>query len=179
MAAARHPLSDHGGGNLLLRVPGGRCPSIPPLGAAGEIIVGNVFAPQLGGIPARFDGALESAPPVTLTEVAAFRIGVGEKAPRRHIPAVIAGDLLQGLIPAQSRHPGLFSLPIDEGVDPLFQPGDINDGLSPRVRPTRGRYPRGRRARGGSGQPAEAEQREEHWDKDCFFSHGDLGEVVF
>jgi hypothetical protein len=110
---------------------------------------------------------------------------VGEKAPRCHIPAVIAGDLLQGLIPAQSRHPGLFSLPIDEGVDPFFQPGDINDGLSTRTRRTGARYTGGwiagwRCARGdGLGQPAEAEQYKKHWEKDGFFSHGALGEVVF
>lgn len=174
MAGARHPLSDHVGGNLLLRVPGGRCPSIPPRDGAVEIIVGNVFSPQLGGIPARPDGALEPTPPVTLAEVAAFRVDVGEKVPRRHIPAVIAGDLIQGLIPCQSRQPGIFALQVDEGMDSLFQPVDLDGGLSTRARATTGR-----RVCDWSGQPAEAEQHKKHWEKNGFFSHGDLGEVVF
>lgn len=171
MAGTRHPLPDYGGGKLPLRV---RL-SMPTHDGAGEMIIGNIFAPQIGAHAkeeALSDGALESGPPVTLDKSAAFRIGVGEKVPRRHVLAVIAGDLLQGLIPCQLRQPGILSLLIDEVMDSTFQPGNIDGGLS-----SGARLITGRRARDWSGQPA-AEQHKKHWDKDCFFSHGDQEDAV-
>jgi hypothetical protein len=110
--------------------------------------------------------------------------------PRRHIPAVIAGDLVQASIPSQSRQPCLMPFKVDEVMDSTFQPGDIDAKLLTRGRRTGARHTGWRCARrrcdgepctrgDGFAQPAEAEQHKKHWDKDGFFSHGDTGEVVF
>lgn len=190
VAGTRHPLPDHGGGKLLLGVPGSRGPATPLRAWAVDGVVGNVFAPQAEGVSAYSGGAIESGPPVTVGEVAAFRIGVGEKAPPRHIPAVIAGDLVQGAIPCQLRQPGPSPFQVDELVDSIFQPGDIDAGLLLRGQRAGaghagkwfagGRCDAGRCARGdGFGQPAAAEQHKKHGKEDCLFSHGGQEEVVF
>ena len=176
MAGARHPLPDYGGGKLLLRLPGSHCLPLSVHDGAGEMIIGNVFSPQIGSNAkeeARSDGAFESGPPVTLDKIAAFRIDVGEKVPRRHILAVIAGDLLQGLAPCQRWQPCILPLLVDQVMDSHFQPGNIDGGLS-----TGARFITSRSARDWSGQPAEAEQHKKYWNTNCFFSHGGLGDAV-